>query len=505
MSAKSLTFRDLRFVASVACLALVAQAHAAPTLESALDTQVPKALQQYSVPGAAVALIRGGKVVWMRGYGVADPANARPITADTLFNVGSISKTATAWGVVRLVEDRKLDLDKPIDDYLHRWHIPPSQFDARQVTARRLLSHTSGISQHGYGGSDPAKPIPPIEDSLNGKTGTGAVQLVAVPGSGFSYSGANYMILQLAIEEITGEPFQKYMATRVFAPLGMKASHFDLPPNASLMATPFDAFAKPLPVLRYHELSAAGLVTSLRDLATLTAASLPSNASKGRVLKATALTTMQNPMPNSKWTDRDPYGPNPQYGLGFTVRPYQFAEHLGIGHGGTNNGWESLIQLIPDTGDGIVIMTNSSNGSAVIANVLCAWRRSAVGGIPCPTVDVKIPLLAEYRRGGADTAVALYRTLREKEEASYDFGVSQLNSLGYQIIRMGDVPGAVKIFQLNADANPQEWNVFDSLGEAQLKAGDTKAAIESYRKSVELNPANENGKQVLKELDPPAK
>lgn len=500
MSAKNPMPRQWRFIASFACLALAAQAHAAPSLESALDTQVPQALQRYSVPGAAVALIRAGKVAWMHGYGFADAANARPITADTLFNVGSISKTATAWGVMRLVEAGKLDLDKPIDDYLHRWHIPASAFDARQVTAVRLLSHTSGISQHGYGGSDPAKPIPPIEDSLNGKTGTGAVQLVAAPGSGFSYSGANYMILQLAIEEISGEPFQKYMESRVFAPLGMKASRFDLPPNASLMATPFDAFGKPLPVLRYHELSAAGLVTTLRDLATLTAASLPSTARQRGVLKATTLTTMQKAMPNSKWAERDPYGPNPQYGLGFTVRPYQFAEHLGIGHGGTNNGWESLIQLIPDTGDGIVIMTNSSNGSAVIAEVLCAWRRSAVTGVPCPTIDVKFPLLAEYRRNGADATVVLYRTLREKEAAAYDFGVPQLNSLGYQVIRSGDVAGAVKIFRLNAEVYPQEWNVFDSLGEAQLKAGDKVAAIESYRKSVELNPGNENGKQVLREL-----
>jgi D-alanyl-D-alanine carboxypeptidase len=500
MTAKNPMHHKRRLLACISWLAVCTQAHAAPTLESSLDTRVPQALQRYSVPGAAVALIRGGKVVWTRGYGFADAAGARAITADTLFNVGSISKTATAWGVIRLVEQRKLDLDKPIDDYLHRWHIPASAFDARQVTARRLLSHTSGISQHGYGGTDPGKPVPPIEDSLNGKTGTGAVQLVATPGSGFSYSGANYMILQLAIEEISGEPFQKYMASKVFAPLGMKATRFDLPPNASLMATPFDAFAKPLPVLRYHELSAAGLVTSLRDLATLTAASLPANARRHGVLKAVALTTMQKAMPNSKWADRDPYGPNPQYGLGFTVRPYQLAEHVGIGHGGTNNGWESLIQLIPDTGDGIVIMTNSSNGSAVIADVLCAWRRSAVTGIPCRTVDAKIPLLAEYRRNGADASIALYRTLREKEAAAYDFGVPQLNSLGYQIMRTGDVAGAVKIFALNAEAYPQEWNVFDSLGEAQLKAGDKKAAAESYRRSVELNPGNENGKQVLREM-----
>jgi hypothetical protein len=145
-------------------------------------------------------------------------------------------------------------------------------------------------------------------------------------------------------------------------------------------------------------------------------------------------------------------------------------------------------------------MTNSSNGSAVIANVLCEWRHSVAAGAACPTIDVKIPLLAEYRRNGVDALMALYRTLREKEATAYDFGVPQLNSLGYQIMRSGDVAGAVKIFRLNTETYPQEWNVFDSLGEAQLKAGDKTAAIESYRKSVELNPGNENGKQVLREI-----
>src|SRR5262249_48576426 len=154
-----------------------------------------------------IALIEHGTVVRVRGFGLADVAQRRPVGPDTIFNAGSISKSFTTWGVMRLVETRRLDLDAPIDGYLERWHVPPSAFDARQVTARRLLSHAAGISEHGYGGSDPAQPAPSVVDSLLGKTGTGAVQLVRMPGTEFHYSGANFRILELAIEDITHTRF----------------------------------------------------------------------------------------------------------------------------------------------------------------------------------------------------------------------------------------------------------------------------------------------------------
>ena len=160
-----------------------------------VDAVTPGLLSRFSIPGAAVALIRNGEVVWMSGYGFADIATAKPVTPETGFNVGSISKTPAAWAVMHLVEEGKVDLDRPIEFYLKRWRLPTASFDNRQVTVRRLLSHTSGISTHDYHGWDPDKPLPPIEDSLSGKTGTGEVHVVSTPGSAFSYSGANFLIL----------------------------------------------------------------------------------------------------------------------------------------------------------------------------------------------------------------------------------------------------------------------------------------------------------------------
>ena len=323
----------------------------------------------------------------MHGYGFANVASGTRVTAATVFNVGSISKSPTAWAVMQLVDQGKLDLDRPVDSYLKRWHLPAFPFDNSQVTVRRLLSHTSGISNHDFHGWDPESPLPPIEDSLSGKTGTGEVRVVAAPGSGFHYSGANYAILQILIEEVSGQRFHDYMRANVFQSLHMPNSQYGLPPKfQQVMATPYDGLGSAIPILRYNELSAAGLTTTLHDLAKFATAGLrgPAGEAAGRgVVKEQSIALMQSPAPNSHWADRDPFGPDPQYGLGYTVRPAQLVGKVGIGHGGWNRGWESFFQIVPSTGDGIVIMTNSSNGSAVISSVLCSWRRWAAGEKRC--------------------------------------------------------------------------------------------------------------------------
>jgi CubicO group peptidase (beta-lactamase class C family) len=486
------------------CLAGAVRAQPSQVFIESVDKSVPGALHEYNVPGLAVALIRNGVVVWMKGYGFADVASARPITPDTAFNVGSLSKTATAWGVMRLVERGNVELDQPVDAYLKGWRLPPSKFEAKQVTIRRVLSHTAGISNHDYHGWDPASPLPPIVDSLSGKTGTGEVRVVSPPGTGFGYSGADYAIMQLLIESVSGLSFRDYMKAEVFQPLGMKETGFGLPPDfAQTMALPYGPFDEPLPRLRYNELAAAGLTTTLRDLATLATAGLsgPHGVPPGHgVLKPQTIELMQTPQPHTRWADRDPYGPNPQYGLGYTVRPDQFAGEAGVGHGGSNRGWESLLQIIPATGDGIVMMTNSSNGSAVISMVLCSWRRWASSAAACPTIDISAAIGGVYLRQGARAALDRYRELRRGQSEKYDFSVNELNSMGYAILRRGDKAAAVDIFKLNAEQFPGDWNVYDSLGEALLAAGDKPHAIESYRKSVELNPQNDNGRNVLKSL-----
>ena len=137
---------------------------------------------------------------------------------------------------------------------------------------------------------------------------------------------------------------------------------------------------------------------------------------------------------------------------------------------------------------------------ALIAAVLCDWRREAFAKQPCPTIDARIPVFAEYRARGTDAALKLHSRLLRKHANEYELGSRQLNSLGYQVMRGGDLAGAVRFFELTAKLFPGEWNVHDSLGEAYAAAKQPEAAIRSYQRSVELNPGNDNGKQALRDL-----
>ncbi len=180
--------------------------------QQSLDSLVPALLEELATPGATVALIRDGIVVVSKGYGWADHEGRERVTTTTLFNIGSISKTVAAWGLMRLVEEGKVDLDAPVENYLTRWRLPPSAFDHDDVTLRRLLSHTAGLQLHGYPGFEPDEQLPTVVASLSGATnGSGDVRVIMTPGTKWQYSGGGFTIAQLLVEEMTGRPFHEYM------------------------------------------------------------------------------------------------------------------------------------------------------------------------------------------------------------------------------------------------------------------------------------------------------
>jgi CubicO group peptidase (beta-lactamase class C family) len=267
---------------------------------------------------------------------------------------------------MKLVEEEKLRLDAPV--VTRRWQLPASEFDASGVTLRRLLSHTAGLSLHGYPGFWPPSELPALERSLAGDTnGAGDVRLEAAPGTRWKYSGGGYTLAQLLLEETTGTSFAEYMRKEVLLPLGMEHSAYGWPAEIlAASATPYDARGEPLPRggPLFPELAAAGLQTTAGDLGRFAVASLARFAGKDapRVLARETVELMQSPAPTS-----------PEYGLGYEVREWQ-----GIpvtGHGGANDGWMARLSLAPASGDGLVILTNGTNGNAVIRVLEQTWLK----------------------------------------------------------------------------------------------------------------------------------
>lgn len=326
----------------------------------ALDDVVPDALRRHGVPGASVAVVRSGGVAWARGYGVADAARRTAVTASTRFQVASVSKPVAAMGALRLVEQRRLGLDRP----LTVWRFPPSDHDPRAVTLRRLLSHTAGVSVHGYPGHEPARPLPSTAASLAGDSaGAGAVRLEDDPGAGYWYSGGGYTIAQLAVERAAGEPFAAWMLRAVLRPLGMRSSSFDqATADGALTARGHDFAGRPLPAFRYAEQAAAGLYATAPDMARFVAALMPGPHGEppGRgVVSAATIRAMTTPAPAT----------GGRYGLGLRLRILADDVRM-VSHDGANRGWRALIAAFPRRGWGIVVLTNGDNGEAVLDAVM---------------------------------------------------------------------------------------------------------------------------------------
>ncbi|MCK4471523.1 MAG: beta-lactamase family protein [Anaerolineae bacterium] len=357
-----------------------------------LDTMLPGLLQEYRVPGAAVALVHNGEVAWVQGYGLANEDTGTPVTAETVFQVASISKSVTAWGVMRLVEEGRIDLDAPVEQYLTSWHLPPSEFDHGGVTVRRLLSHTAGLAPWDYPGTPVGETPPTLVELLSGMGSDEPVYVYRQPGEREKYSNGGYTLLQLLIKDVTGEPFAEYMQREVLTPLGMQHCAYQwLPELHPSTATGYEVSGQPVEHRSYPE-AAGGLYSTATDIATWLAAGMssPNEEPAGRkVLQPQTVALMYTPVLVTEKNGN---------GLGYVIETLPNGIRMVL-HSGDVLGWRGQYIALPDQRSGVVVLTNSNAGRYVIADAICNWIGWTAGDVPkvCQiyqTVYVAIPIVA---------------------------------------------------------------------------------------------------------------
>jgi len=464
---------------------------------SELDQKIPQLLNDFIVPGTAIAIIENGKIILQKGYGYSNIDKGIKVTNTTGFNIGSISKTVAAWGIMKLVQEGEIDLDAPAEKYLTRWHLPESEFDSNKVTIRRLLSHTAGLSLHGYPGWSPKDDLPTIEESLDGKNnGPGRVEIIMEPGTKWKYSGGGFSMLQLIIEEVTDQKFEDYMQAQILNPLGMTSSSYTIDEKMLKSSSlEHNNFGEVIDFELFTAQAAAGLHTTINDFTKFALASLYADKNnKQQILSASYLEQMMTPAPAS----------NESYGLGYQVESIDGTSMTLAGHGGANTGWHAFLRVNPVTNDGFVMITNGGAGHNIYRQIYCDWIFWKTGesmGNRCnilPSVASNLKQLVDDE--GIDNIKSHYAELKKNLANEYNFSEDQLNQLGYHYLGNDKVDYAAAIFKLNVELFPKSSNVYDSYGEALLKQDDKEKAIENYKKSVEINPANEGGISVLKEL-----
>lgn len=353
------------------------EGHLVPTItikdRPASAMAIAERMRFYNVPGVSVAVINGGAVEWARGYGVLEAGGSEPVTPHTRFQAASISKPIAAMAVLRIVEAGFLALDEDVNAKLRSWKVPENEFTKQEkVTLRRVLSHSAGLTVHGFAGYEAGGPMPTLVQVLDGvkPANSAPIRVDVVPGSLWRYSGGGYTVLQQMLIDMARRPFPVIVRDGVLGPIGMTDSSYDQPWPESLRgqaASGHTANGKVIPG-RYHtypELAAAGLWTTPTDLARFALAIQQAAAGKSELLSQATAKQMLTVQKGA-------------YGLGLSLDGS--GPIARFSHGGSNAGFQCLMVAYVETGQGAVVMTNGDRGAMLAQEIVRAiaaeygWR-----------------------------------------------------------------------------------------------------------------------------------
>jgi CubicO group peptidase (beta-lactamase class C family) len=332
-----------------------------------LDFRVPKLMGLYGIPGVSIALVRDGQIVYTAAYGDANQKFGQEMTVDMPMRVQSISKSVTAWAVLKLAEEGKLNLNDPAERYLKSWKLPASDYTTDGVTVKRLLCHTAGLPLGDvFTLYSPDEAMPSLKENL-----THSAILFQMPGKGFSYSNVGYNLLELIIEEVTGRDFAEYMKNEILYPLGMYHSDFEWSED-TLTSAPlgYTLDGKPIFPYRYPERASGGLIATVEDIARFCIAGM-ANFSDQRVLARSTIEQLYFAQAENLGIYSAVFD---AYGFGYYTERLSDGK-LAVSHGGQGTGWMSHFHAVPETGDAIVILTNSQRSWPFISSLLNGWAR----------------------------------------------------------------------------------------------------------------------------------
>ncbi len=323
-------------------------------------------MKYYKVPGVSVAVIRNYKVAWAKGYGLADTTTKVPVTTETMFSAGSISKFLMAVTALKMVEKKQIALEAPINNYLSSWKIADNDFTRKApVSLRMLLSHSAGTSQTSYFGFTPNQPLPNLVEILSGAkiSESRPVVVNSEPDKEFRYSGGGSMIAQLALMDVSKQSFESLTQSILFDKLGMKNSTFTQPVSSKFLKQCAWAYSsaswfKGMPYV-YPQQAAAGLYSTPTDLAKFFIDVQKSLLGKGKVLGQAMAKQMLRPQQNvsdGSYKEQIAIGP-------FLIQRTDNKDPKGVyfEFTGVNAGFLAFGMASVEGGNGVVIMMNSGD------------------------------------------------------------------------------------------------------------------------------------------------
>lgn len=343
-----------------------------------LETFVQTQMQEYKIPGIAVAVVRNGEVEYINGFGVANP-EGDPVTPDTPFLLASVSKSFTALAIMQLVEEGKINLDDPVQKYLP-WFDVKGEGES-EITVAHLVYQTSGFNEY-QGNEMNLRPASPngLEEGVRSLSN---IELTFKPGESWAYSNINYSVLGLLVQEVSGQRYEDYIQEKIFTPLAMDHSYtsssLTQDANVAQGYNPFFGIILPVETDVTESVGAsAGLWSSAADMSRYLIAQLGDGSDIGLTAQSQAL--LHKPGVEIE--------PGLSYAMGWFHAPHfldlEFLQTLGtdlkptddlqvITHEGDWKGYKSMVLMLPGQEFGVVLLMNINDGTIASVYSYFAW------------------------------------------------------------------------------------------------------------------------------------
>ena len=321
---------------------------------AAIEEQIPRLMEEHHVPGVSVSLIDDRQLVWSRGYGVRCAGTQHQVDPDTVMEACSMSKPFFAYLLLKMVEQQQFDLSHSLVDYLEEDYLDaePRQ---QQITGQMALTHTTGLPNWREGGWRSGGPLAISFD----------------PGTEFCYSGEGFLMLQRAVEKVSGVGLDKMAREQLIEPLDIHHTRYVWYDRFVVDAScGHDSKGRVKPIRKYyHDANAAyTLYTTSEDYARFLVEILQDDRSAPHSISADMRTRMLTPI--SRRDDQQA-----EWGLGWGLRTVDGSQQ--VYHSGSNGtGFRCYSEFFPETGTGIVIMTNAVAGRSLWEAVVEKWHSS---------------------------------------------------------------------------------------------------------------------------------
>jgi CubicO group peptidase (beta-lactamase class C family) len=440
-------------------------------LRSRLETEAPALMREGNVPGLSIAVLRDGRIAWTGALGIANPSTGSRVTPDTVFQAASLSKPVFSYIVLRLVDRGVIALDEPLVTYLAHPRLQDER--SRRITARMVLSHTTGLPNWDFG--------------------DGPIPLKFTPGESWGYSGEAFVYLQKVVEARTGMALDDLARREVFEPLGMSHSSYLWRPTFDGHAAAGVAENGEVQPIDHDQKAnvAASLLTTAGDYARFLVATL-----EGRGLKPETWKEWLTPQSQVGASyDDDPQSPRQPglfWGLGWGLE--RNGESDALWHWGHQDAWRAYVVVRRDGKAGLVYFANTWEGLTIaraLSDLAMVGSRPGLDWLHYESYDdpkriARKEVERAFAESGAEAGARRLRELRSKSPAVLD--TVWVQDLADGLMESNRTAEAVALLRASLADEPRSAGLHSRLGQALTGIGDLEHALAEYETAAGLDP-----------------